>query len=127
MRLLEFDDAAAFSQRVNPFLMQREVERCIEIGILHRLLHRAGKPLRGEELPRPILWAVVDDGDQVVAVALQSVSKRMIVSRASDEAISLIPDQLADRGGADGTLIGVVPCAQKVSRDYARLTNRATK
>jgi predicted GNAT family acetyltransferase len=75
MRLIHYDDLATFSARAEPFLLAREAEHCLAIGIL--------TTLRRSETTRttPLYFALVEDGrGEVVEAAVATPPRNLILS-----------------------------------------------
>ena len=77
MELLTFADPALFYQRVQPFLMAREAEHNLLLGIAGELL-AFPEPAKDNEVP---FLAVVEERDQVVLVALRTPPQNLVLSR----------------------------------------------
>jgi predicted GNAT family acetyltransferase len=84
-----FSDAGEFLERVQPFLLKREAEHCLILGLLDGL--RAGEQW-GTESP---LTASVENHDEVAAVALMTPPHNLIISwTADDSALEAIAREL---------------------------------
>ena len=84
-----FSDAGEFLERVQPFLLKREAEHCLILGLLDGL--RAGEQW-GTESP---LMASVENQNEVAAVALMTPPHNLIVSwTADDSALEAIAREL---------------------------------
>lgn len=84
-----FSDAGEFLERVQPFLLKREAEHCLILGLLDGL--RAGEQW-GTESP---LMASVENHDEVAAVALMTPPHNLIISwTADDSALDAIAREL---------------------------------
>ena len=95
MRIERHDEPAQFFALVAPFLERREAEHNLQLGFRARL--EADRHAYG---PRdPLLYAVLDDGGDVAAVATQTPPFGLVLSEIDDPAIV---DALADRLAADG-------------------------
>lgn len=128
MKLCEFDNVHDFADRATSFFMDREAERCVELGIISAL--REGKAgHRGHALAQPLLWLVEADNREVCAVAMQSVIDRMIVSRGPVTAMQRIARRLHEVGWSGIQINGVIPsindCVEEFSRLSGRLAHRA--
>jgi predicted GNAT family acetyltransferase len=105
-----FSDAGRFLERVQPFLVRREAEHCLILGLLDGL--RAGEQWGAE----PPLMAVAEDHGEVAAVVLMTPPRNLILSRiADDSTIDAIADELRAKGVA---IPGVNSCAE-VARKFA--------
>lgn len=119
MRFTRYTDLPAFVARAEPFLLQREAEHCLPLGILTRLL-------RGEmRNPRPpYLSLVADDMGRVVLVVMATPPNNLILSHHAplsdaevDEALRLVADNVRD---AALDLPGVIGPDPHVDRYVAR-------
>ena len=81
MRLKRYDDPSAFASRAEPFLMAREAEHCLPIGIV-RLLQDGE---RYSPLP-PFLSLVEDDDGRVIQIALATPPHNLILSQIAPDA-----------------------------------------
>jgi predicted GNAT family acetyltransferase len=105
-----FSDARQFLERVQPFLLKREAEHCLILGLLDGL--SAGEQW-GTAAP---LMAVTEERDEVAAVALMTPPHNLILSWTADD--SMI-DAIAHELHATGVAIpGVNSCAE-VARKFA--------
>src|SRR5271168_5002041 len=105
-----FSDAGRFLEHVQPFLVRREAEHCLILGLLDGL--RAGQRWGAE----PPLMAVAEDHGEVAAVVLMTPPRNLILSRiADDSTIDAIADELRAKGVA---IPGVNSCAE-VARKFA--------
>src|SRR5262245_42644882 len=95
MRLVTFDDPHAFCERTLEFLMTHEAECCIELGIIDRLIAGSTTSSAGVVLDKPRLW-VVEDGSRVEAVAVQTITDRIIISRGPADAMHVIAKQMKE-------------------------------
>lgn len=79
MQLRRFDDPAAFSEQVMPFLLSKEAEHNLQLGLI-------GNLVRGtDEYPQPPYMALVARDHRVVAVALRTPPFKLIVSMVAPE------------------------------------------
>ncbi len=76
MNVVRYTDAGAFSERVLPFLLQREAENNLMISIVLRLADGTGR--WGDE--PPVLCAIEDEG-QVMAAAVQTPPYNLQLTR----------------------------------------------
>jgi uncharacterized protein len=114
-----FSDAGAFLQRVQPFLLTREAEHCLILGLLDGL--RAGESWG----PAPPLMASVEEGDRVVAVALTTPPHNLILSwTAHDSTIDTIARELHASGVALPGVSGSAEIARKFATRWSQLTGR---
>jgi predicted GNAT family acetyltransferase len=90
-----FSDAGQFLDRVQPFLLRREAEHCLILGLLDGL--RSGEQW-GSDTP---LMAVAEDGGEVKAVALMTPPHNLILSwTADDSGLDAIAHELYATGVA---------------------------
>lgn len=85
MELRVFDNSPAFLAVAEPFLAAREVETNLIWGIAQSLPSLSA----GANSPRPFLGAITD-GERVVAVALRTPPRGLLLSQAPPEAIDLL-------------------------------------
>lgn len=91
-RLRRFDDGARFRDAVEPYLLEREAEHCLLLGIVSGLT--AG------EWSSPYLASVEDDG-RTVLVALRTPPHRLVTSQPAegadvDAVVALVAADTAD-------------------------------
>jgi uncharacterized protein len=125
MQLHEIDDPRVFQDRAFAFLMHAEAERCVELGIINRLIDGFPGSTTGRVLAQLRLW-IVEDGGQVQAVVVQNVSDRLIVSRAPETAIDLIAQRLHELNWEGHSINGVFPTSGMLAARFSRLTGRPT-
>jgi predicted GNAT family acetyltransferase len=105
-----FSDAGQFLERVQPFLLRREAEHCLILGLLDGL--RAGDKW-GTEAP---LMALVENHDEVAAVALMTPPHNLIISwTADDSALDAIARELR----AEAVAVPGVNSSAEVARKFA--------
>jgi uncharacterized protein len=121
-QLKVFSDAGRFLQRVQPFLLRREAEHCLILGLLDGL--RAGEQW-GDEPP---LMATVEERDEVTAVVLMTPPRNLILSWiADDSTIDAIAHELHAKGV---TLPGVnssADVAARFARKWSQLSGDAVR
>ena len=94
-----FSDAGKFLERVQPFLVTREAEHCLILGLLDEL--RSGEQF-GDDPP---LMASVEESGNVAGVALMTPPRNLILSwTADDSTLDAIAHELH---AADTALPGV--------------------
>lgn len=119
MRLIRYTDLPAFVARAEPFLLQREAEHCLPLGILTTLQ-------RGElSNPRPpYLSLVADDTGRVVLVAMATPPNNLILSHPAPLSDDALEDSLrlvaTDTRDASLNLPGVIGPDALVDRYVAR-------
>ena len=86
MKLTRYDDARQFYDRIEPFLLAHEAEHCLIIGICQTLIQQPGY------YTSPYL-ALVENGDETVAVVLRTPPFNLALSLIPDE--RRVPESLA--------------------------------
>jgi hypothetical protein len=122
-RLIEHSDPRAFHDAVIDYLMQSEVECCLPIGLIRRMALDGYSPVSVDELDQPRLWTV-QDGARIELVAVQTLKKAMIVTRARAAAMACLADALVSRKWQGTSLIGVSPSIETLAKRYAELSRR---
>lgn len=126
MKLLELTNVEAFAARTNDFLMSREAEHCVQLGIVSAL--REDKPgHRGHTVEQPLLWAVEDDAGGVCAVAMQSVVDRILISRGPVAAMHRIARRLHEIAWSGVQINGVVPSIESCVNEFTQRSGRAAR
>lgn len=88
MELRRYQDVYAFNERAEPFLIENEAENNLLLGIIYDLIRST---LYDDIEP---YLATVHDDSRVVAAALRTPPHNLVISRAPDEAVNLIADDL---------------------------------
>jgi GNAT superfamily N-acetyltransferase len=122
-KLIEHDDPRVFHDAVIGHLLQSEVECCVQIGLIRRMAREGYSPISPDELARPLLWTI-QDGPQVELVAIQTLKESMLVSSASQAAMTCLADGLAARRWSGTSLIGVSPSIGELTERYAEVSLR---
>ena len=92
MELQRFADVEAFLAAAGDFLVAREAEHNLLLGVCSNLRETP------EAYTAPPYFATVTDGDRIVAVALQTPPFQLVLSEIDDPAaISLLADDLVER------------------------------
>ena len=115
-----FSDAGQFLERVQPFLVRREAEHCLILGLLDGL--RAGEQFGGAAP----LMAVVEDRGEVAAVVLMTPPHNLILSRIDDD--STIDAIAVELHAMDVAIPGVnssAEVAEKFARKWSEISGRA--
>jgi uncharacterized protein len=112
-----FDDPGTFLARVGAFLGRREAEHNLLFGILDSL--RADPTVSGG----PPYLAAVRDGDAVVAAALQTPPRNLVLSEADDPAAI---DAIVDDVHAAGRVVPGALGPLALSRRFAERWTAAT-
>jgi uncharacterized protein len=105
-----FSDAGQFLERVQPFLLSREAEHCLILGILDGL--RAGEQWGSA----PPLMAMVEERGEVTAVVLMTPPQNLILSWTADDSTI---DAIAHELHAAGVAIPGVNSSAEVARKFA--------
>ena len=112
-----FSDAGEFLERVQPFLVTREAEHCLILGLLDGL--RSGEQFGAA----PPLMASVEAGGEVAAVVLMTPPHNLIVSwTADDSTIGSIADELQAKGVAIPGVNGSADIARKFALKWCELS-----
>lgn len=117
MRLERHENATSFLERAGDFLLAREAQHNLILGLASRL--RTEPRLYGEDP----YFAVALDGERVVGVAMRTPPHNLILSEVDDEAA--FEPIAEDAQDVFGTLPGVVGPKEPVGR-FARLWERRT-
>src|SRR5439155_13601313 len=83
MQIERHDDPAEFFALVAPFLERREAEHNLQLGFRERL--EADRHAYGPA--EPLLYAALDDGGNVAAVATQTPPFGLVLSEVDDPAL----------------------------------------
>jgi predicted GNAT family acetyltransferase len=116
MRIERHDDPGTFFEVVAPFLERREAEHNLQLGFRRRLVedrHAFGPH-------DPLLYAVVDEAQEVVGVATQTPPFGLVLSEM-DPAIA---KALAERLAADGAELPTATGPTEVVRTFAEQWRR---
>jgi hypothetical protein len=105
-----FSDACPFLERVQPFLLSREAEHCLILGLLNGL--RAGDQWGAA----PPLMALVENRDEVAAVALMTPPHNLILSWTADDSTL---DAIARELHAAGTVLPGVNSSADIGPKFA--------
>jgi predicted GNAT family acetyltransferase len=112
-----FSDPGQFLERVQPFLLRREAEHCLILGLLDGL--RSGEQFG----TAPPLMASVEERGEVAAVVLMTPPRNLILSWiADDSAIDAIAQELRARGIAIPGVNGSADIAQKFVLKWSELS-----
>lgn len=112
-----FSDAGEFLERVQPFLLRREAEHCLILGLLDGL--RSGEQFGSA----PPLMASVEERGDVVAVVLMTPPRNLILSWiADDSTIDAIAHELRARKIAIPGVNGSADIAQKFVLKWSELS-----
>ena len=115
-RLRFFSDAREFLERVQPFLLAREAEHCLILGLLEGF---CGGERWGSQPP---LMALAEDSGEVAGVALMTPPHNLILSwTRDDEAIEIIVRELQAASIAIPGVNGSVGIVEKFAETWSRL------
>jgi uncharacterized protein len=115
-----FSDAGEFLQRVQPFLLRREAEHCLILGLLDGL--RTGEQWGAA----PPLMGLVEKNGEVVAVALMTPPHNLILSWiADDSTIEAIANELHAAGVAIPGVNSSADVARKFAAKWSELSGRS--
>lgn len=114
-----FADASQFLECTQPFLMRREAEHCLILGLLDGL--RSGEQWG----PAPPLMGLVENRDEIAAVVLMTPPHNLILSWiADDSTIDAIAVELHARGIAIPGVNSSAEVARKFAQKWSALTGR---
>jgi predicted GNAT family acetyltransferase len=117
LRIKFFSDASQFLKGVQPFLLRREAEHCLILGLLDGL--RSGEQWGAA----PPLMALVEDRGEVAAVALMTPPHNLILSwTADDSAIEAIAEELHAKGLAIPGVNSAANIARKFAKEWSQLS-----
>jgi predicted GNAT family acetyltransferase len=121
--LREYSDPKAFCDATMGDLVRREAECCAQIGLINRMVRDGYSPISDDEMDRPILWTI-HAGGEVEVVVVQTLKKRMIVTRGSAEAMAFLAGEMVSRQWPGSSFVGVTPSVELLADRYATLTRR---
>jgi predicted GNAT family acetyltransferase len=117
-----FSDAGEFLERVQPFLVRREAEHCLILGLLDGL--RSGEQWGSD----PPLMAAAEEGSEVKAVALMTPPHNLILSwTADDSALDAIAHDLHARGVAIPGVNSSAEIARRFALKWSELSGRTSR
>jgi predicted GNAT family acetyltransferase len=116
-QIKRFSDAGQFLERVQPFLLRREAEHCLILGLLDGL--RAGEQWGTE----PPLMALVENHDEVAAVVLMTPPHNLIISwTADDSTLDAIARELHGKAAAVPGVNSSADIARKFALMWSELS-----
>ena len=118
------EDAIAFADRVRPFLMERECENCLMLGLLGALASRAGPPSPG---PLPLLLAIESRGRVVEGAAVQTQPIAMAVTRLPDGAAEVLVNHLETSNWPGHGFTGPAEAVDRLAELWARRSAKAKR
>jgi predicted GNAT family acetyltransferase len=117
MELTSFNSIEDFYKRAAPFLLEREAEHNLILGICTVLTRN---PERIEQQP---YLATVEHEGRVIAVALMTPPNRMVISYTTvGEAIPLIASDAYAKYDTLPGVVGSTPFAEHFAQEWQRLT-----
>jgi GNAT superfamily N-acetyltransferase len=127
MRVVQFDNVAAFGARVTPFLIEREAENCFTLGRLSELSGVAGHE------PPPLMWIVEAGDGRAVAAATMSSRREsarqhpVVVTRTSPAAVDALVDHLFRTGVHPPGVTAPDPTAGEFTTAWCARTGRGQR
>jgi predicted GNAT family acetyltransferase len=119
VRVDRFDDPGTFLARVGEFLGRREAEHNLLFGILDGLRR---DPTISDGPP---LLAAIRDADEIVAVALRTPPRNLVLSECDDgAAVDALVADLVAAGEALPGANGPVDPVRRLAQDWTALTGR---
>ncbi|MHB9133374.1 MAG: GNAT family N-acetyltransferase [Armatimonadota bacterium] len=118
MKVSEYTDAKQFRDVVLPFLLEREAENNLIIGILLRV----ADGMRWSDDP-PVL-CTVEDGGRLVAVLMQTPPHRLLFTATSPKAISEIVRYFSAVGRQFPGATGPAATVELFTQQWAAVTGR---
>ena len=117
-----FSDAGEFLELVQPFLLRREAEHCLILGLLDGL--RAGEQWGTE----PPLMTLVENHDEVAAVVLMTPPHNLIVSwTADDSTLDAIARELHAKAEAVPGVNSSADIARKFALKWSELSGHTVR
>src|SRR6476619_2848435 len=119
MELTSFHTIEDFYNRAAPFLLEREGEHNLILGLCAVLMRN---PPRIEQQP---YLATVEDRGRVVAAALMTPPNNLVLSYMKDaEAITLIASHVYSRYETLHGVVSSTPFSEQFAAEWQRLTGR---
>jgi predicted GNAT family acetyltransferase len=120
MKYMRFSTVSEFYSRAEPFLLRREAEHNLMLGICTMLMH---DPARAQEPP---YLATVERDGEVVLAALRTPPRSLVLSYAAEpEAGDVLADRLHAEGEALPGVIGSVPFSRAFTERWHRISGQA--
>lgn len=116
MHVIEYPSGAALLDHAGAFLYGAEVENSIILAVAEAL----------GSAPASYL-ASVDEGDAVLAVALQTPGRKLVVTRAPDAAVELLIRHRAERPGEVPGVLGPADVARAFAEGWSQRAHEATR
>lgn len=123
LRLARFTDGAAFLEAAGPFLLEREAEHNLTLGLAAAIRDRPGRFTEA-----PYLGAVNDATGRVVMTALRTPPHNLVLSVVADpSAVGLIAAGVADAGHDLPGVLGPPGVAEAFARAWCEPRRLAWK
>jgi uncharacterized protein len=121
MQLRRYDDGAAFYQRVAPFLLAREAEHCLILGLCANISRHPEKFLG-------VYLTLVEQDGAVVAVAIRTPPYKLALSYTDEpDALKLFAaDLIGDTSDLHGVL-GTPHLSRAFAEEWQRVSGQATQ
>ena len=118
MQLHRFDSIDKFWDKTQTYLLQHEAENNVLLGVVHTLLHNP------ERYPAPPYLAMVEIDGEVVATAIRTPPRKLLLSKASDlESLNLVARNLHQEPLSG--VMGLVPEAETFLQAWQGLTRQS--
>ncbi|HEX2568964.1 MAG TPA: GNAT family N-acetyltransferase [Polyangia bacterium] len=121
MHVIRVEDAPQFMARAGVFLVAREAENNLMLGILGELLQAHPKVPAGGP---PLLCLVQADDGALTAAAIQAPPHLLILTAAPEEAVAALAEHLATAGARLPGVIGPALAASSFADRWAARTGR---
>nr|WP_290223512.1 GNAT family N-acetyltransferase [Trichocoleus desertorum] len=122
MQLQRFQDAKQFYQRSQDYLLSHEAHNSLLFAIASMLLHHP------DRYPFPPYLAIVEDEDQVVAVAMRTPPRKLVLSKMADlQAAELIAQDVLQHQKSLPGVLSLVAEAQAFVSAWEALTQQPHK
>ena len=118
-RAVRHPNARAFLARAEAWLMRAEIENNVMLGLALALRQRSA-------VPAPWL-ATVEQGREVVACALRTPPRGLLVTRASADALECLLAELGPEARALPSVIGPEPTAGELARLWSASQGRPAR
>jgi uncharacterized protein len=120
MQLCKFDTIQAFWHNAQAYLLQREAEHNLLLGISHTLLHYP------DRYPEPPYLAIAQTNSQIQAVAMRTPPYKLLLSKARDfDALTTIAKDLQGYSEQFPGICGPVPEVEAFSQAWQALTGQS--
>ena len=117
MQVIRCTTAADFLQRAEAFLVRREVENCVPLGIANQLR------LYPDRITRPPYLATVEHYGQILAAAAMTPPMRLVLAfTESRDALNALAEDVASIDRSIPGVSGPAPSSQLFAEQWQRLT-----